>query len=143
MRSVVSTNEIYRFSFALVVEEVANFRNSVMALLRQRGWLVHGTNCAEEALRLLAHIAYNLIVLDSELPGMGGIDLVRMLQNAMEWREIRVVVVTSSSSPSLQSQVGGFGAFLASKSSWEIDLFEFLAAKQRVPSLGSSFGFDS
>jgi hypothetical protein len=70
-------NEIYRFSFALVVEEVANFRNSVMALLRQRGWLVHGTNCAEEALRLLAHIPYNLIVLDSELPGMGWIDLVR------------------------------------------------------------------
>ena len=54
-----------------------------MALLRQRGWLVHGTNCAEEALRLLAHIPYNLIVLDSELPGMGWIDLVRMLQNAI------------------------------------------------------------
>ena len=28
------------FSFALVVEEVANLRNSIVALLRERGWLV-------------------------------------------------------------------------------------------------------
>jgi CheY-like chemotaxis protein len=120
------------FSFALVVGEVANFRNSVMALLRERGWLVHGTNCAEEALRLLAHIPYNLIVLDSELPGMGVTDFVRMLQNSREWPAIRVVVITSSSSPSLQSHVGQCGAFLASKSSWENDLFEFLAAEEGV-----------
>ena len=81
------------FSFALVVEEVANFRNSVMALLRERGWLVHGTNGAEEALRLLAHIPYSLVVLNSELPGMGGVDFVRMLQNSRKWPAIRIVVV--------------------------------------------------
>ena len=121
------------FSFALVVEEVANFRNSIMALLRERGWLVHGTNCAEEALRLLAHIPYSLIVVDSELPGMGGIDFGRMLQNSKEWRAIRVVVISSSSSPSLQSQVGECGVYQASKSSWESDLFEFLAAEEGVP----------
>ena len=120
------------FSFALVVEEVANFRNSVMALLRERGWLVHGTNGAEEALRLLAHIPYSLIVLDSELSGIDGIDFVRVLQNSREWPAIRVVVISSSSSPSLQSQVGECGVFLACKSRWEIDLFEFLAAKQRI-----------
>ena len=120
------------FSFALVVEEVANIRNSIMALLRERGWLVHGTNCAEEALRLLAHIPYSLIVVDSELPGMGGIDFGRVLQRSREWRAIRVFVISSSSSPSLQSQVGECGVYQASKSSWEIDLFEFLAAQEGV-----------
>ena len=127
-----SEKERSGFSFALVVEEVANFRNSVMALLRQRGWLVHGTNGAEEALRLLAHIPYSLIVLDSELPGIGGIDFVRMLQNSREWPPIRIVVINSSTRSSLQSRVGESGAFLASKSSWEIDLFEFLAAQEGV-----------
>ena len=127
-----SEKERSGFSFALVVEEVANFRNSVMALLRQRGWLVHGTNGAEEALRLLAHIPYSLIVLDSELPGMGGIDFVRMLQNSREWPPIRIVVINSSTRSSLQSRVGESGAFLASKSSWEIDLFEFLGAQEGV-----------
>ena len=121
------------FSFALVVGKAANSRNSVMALLRERDWLVHGTNGSEEALRLLSHIPYNLIVVDSELPGMGVTDFVRLLQNSREWPPIRVVVITSSGSPSLQSQVGECGAFLASKASWENDLFEFLAAKQGVP----------
>ena len=69
---------------------------------------------------------------DSELPGMGVTDFVRLLQNSREWPAIRVVVITSSSSPDLQSQVGECGAFLANKSSWEIDLFEFLAAKEGV-----------
>jgi CheY-like chemotaxis protein len=121
------------FSFALVVEEVPNFRNSIMALLRERGWLVHGTNCAEEALRLLAHIPYSLIVVDSELPGMGGIDFGRVLQNSREWHAVRVVVISSSCSPSLQSQVEECGGFVTSKSSWEIGLFEFLAAEDGVP----------
>ena len=120
------------FSFALVVEEVANFRNSVMALLRERGWLVHGTTGAEEALRLLAHIPYSLIVLDSELPGIGGIDFLRVLQNSREWPPIRIVVISSSTRPGLGSRAGECGAFLASKSSWEIDLFEFLAAQEGV-----------
>ena len=69
---------------------------------------------------------------DSELPGMGVTDFVRLLQNSREWPAIRVVVITSSSSPDLQSQVGECGAFPANKSSWEIDLFEFLAAKEGV-----------
>ena len=120
------------FSFALVIEEVADFRNSIMGLLRERGWLVHGTNCAEEALRLLAHIPYSLIVVDAELPGMGGVDFGRVLQNSREWRAIRVVVIGSSSRPSLQGQGGECGAYQASKSSWESDLFEFLAAEESV-----------
>lgn len=120
------------FSFALVVEEVADLRNSIMGLLRERGWLVHGTNCAEEALRLLAHIPYSLIVVDAELPGMGGVDFGRVLQSSREWRAIRVVVIGSFSSPSLQGQIGECGAYQASKSSWESDLFEFLAAEEGV-----------
>jgi CheY-like chemotaxis protein len=114
------------FSFALVIEEAANFRNSVMALLRERGWLVHGTSRAEEAFSILAHIPYDLIVLDSELPGICGIDFVHILQNSREWRTIRLVVITSSNSPGLESQVAECGAFLARRARWESDLFEFL-----------------
>ena len=120
------------FSFALVVEEVANLRNSVMTLLRERGWLVHGTHDAEDALRLLAHIPYNLIVVDSELAGMGVIDFIRMLQNSRRWHAIRVVVISSSSNPSLQRQVEECGAFVTSKSSWDFDLFEFGAAQKGI-----------
>jgi DNA-binding response OmpR family regulator len=119
MHSGIYNMETYQnrtdFSFALVVEGAANFRNSVMALLRKRRWLVDGTNGAEEAFRLLAHIPYSLIVLDSELLGMGGVDFVRMLQNSRDWRAIRVAIITSSSSPSWQSHLGESGAFLIAR----------------------------
>jgi DNA-binding response OmpR family regulator len=120
-------------SFALVIEEALNFRNSVMALLREHGWLVHGTSRAEEAFSILAHIPYDLIVLDSELPGISGIDFVRILQNSREWRTIRVVVITSPDSPSFACQVAECGAFLARRSRWEDDLFEFLASERGIP----------
>ena len=115
-------------SFALVIEEAAQFRDSVMALLRKRGWLVHGINRAEQAFNILAHIPYDLIVLDSELPGICGIDFVRILQNSREWRTIQLVVVTSSKSASFASRVEECGAFLARRSTWEDDLSGFLSA---------------
>ena len=62
---------------------------------------------AEEAFKILAHIPYNLIVLDSELPGLCGIDFVRILQNSREWRTIRVAVITSPDSPSFASSGRG------------------------------------
>jgi CheY-like chemotaxis protein len=113
-------------SFALVIEEAANFRYSVMAVLRDRGWLVHGTSRAEAAFSILAHIPYDLIVLDSELPGICGIDFVHILHNSREWRTIRLVVITSSQSPGFASQVAECGAFLARRSKWEDDFSEFL-----------------
>ena len=116
------------FSFALVIEEAANFRDSVMALLRERRWLVHSTSRAEEAFNILARIPYDLIVLDSDLPGICGLDFVHILHNSKEWRTIRLVVITSSDSPSFASQITECGAFLARTSRWEDDLFECLAA---------------
>jgi CheY-like chemotaxis protein len=116
------------FSFALVIEEAPEFRDLVMALLRERGWLVHGTSRAEQAFSILAHIPYDLIVLDSELPGICGIDFVRILQNSREWRTIQLVVIKSSDSPSFASQFAERGAFLARRSTWEDDLSGFLSA---------------
>jgi CheY-like chemotaxis protein len=112
-------------SVALVIEEAADFRDSVMAFLRERSWLVHGTSRAEEAFSILVHIPYDLIVLDSELPGICGIDFIRILRSSREWRAIRVVVITSSDSSSFASRVVECGAFLARRSRWEDDLFGF------------------
>ncbi len=114
--------------FALVIEETESLRRPIVALLRERDWLVHGISRAEEAFNILAHIPYDLIVLDSELPGLCGIDFVRILQNSREWRTIRLVVITSSKSASFASQIAQCGAFLARRSRWEDDLLEFLSA---------------
>jgi CheY-like chemotaxis protein len=116
------------FSFALVINETASLRMSITALLRQCGWLVHGISRAEKAFNILADIPYDLIVLDSDLPGLSGIDFVRILQNSREWRTIRLVVITSSDGTSFASQIAQYGAFLARRSRWQDDLLEFLSA---------------
>ena len=118
-----------RLNFALVIGEANHLRHSVIALLREQGWLVHGVGRAEQALSILVHIPYNLIVLDSELPGMGAPDFVRMLRHSRERQTIRLVVINSSESANWESQVAECDAFLAKRSTWQDDLFGFLVAQ--------------
>jgi len=115
-----------RLNFALVIEEADGLRSSIVSLLRECGWLVHGVSRPEQAFSILAHIPYNLIVLDSELPGMGGIDFVRIMRNARKWQKIRRVVMMSSNAAGLTSEAAVYGTFLARKSMWKDDLLSFL-----------------
>jgi CheY-like chemotaxis protein len=125
--------EPLKFRFALVIEEQIPFRMSVVKALKAQDWFVHGIRRAEQAFPILAHIPYRLIVIDSELPGICGIEFVRILHNSREWRAIQLVVITSSQSVGLAAQVAECGAFLARKSRWQDDLFTFLSGYNKDP----------
>jgi CheY-like chemotaxis protein len=116
-----------RLNIALVVEEADNLRHSIISWLRECGWLVHGATRAEQALGVLPFIPYQLIVLDSELPGIGGMDFVRMMQNSRQWRAIRLVVMADIDGGNLASEAAECGAFVARRSRWEDDLSGFLS----------------
>jgi len=94
-----------RLKFALVVDEADSLRTSVIALLREHGWLVHAVSRAEHAFGLLVHIPYSLIVLDSELPGVCATDFVRILRNPNDWQTLQLVVINSSESANLAGQL--------------------------------------
>jgi PleD family two-component response regulator len=72
------------FRYALVIEEMDSVRTSIVNVLKAQDWFVHGILRAEQALHILAYIPYRLIVLDSELPGICGIDFVRILRMASD-----------------------------------------------------------
>jgi CheY-like chemotaxis protein len=127
-----------RLNFALVIGEANHHRRSVIALLREHGWLVHGVGRAEQALSILVHIPYNLIVLDSELPGMGAPDFVRMLRRSREWQTIRLVVINNSESAIWENQVAERDAFLVRRSTWQDDLFGFLVAHGEDSRMGNA-----
>lgn len=116
-------------NFALVIETAGNLRNSIIALLRGRGWLVHGVSRAEQAFSILHHIPYSLIVLDSELPGICPTDFVRILRTCRS-QTIRLVVINGPESPVFEEQIKDGDAFLVRRSMWEDDLFGFLVAYQ-------------
>jgi len=117
-----------KFRFALVVEECHSFRNAVVNVLKTQDWFVHGILRAEQALHILAYIPYRLIVIDSELPGISGIDFVRILHNSREWQTIQLVVMTSSQNVNLATELAECGAFLVRKSTWKDDLFSSLSS---------------
>jgi CheY-like chemotaxis protein len=127
-----------RLNFALVIGEANQLRHSVIELLREHGWLVHGVRQAEQALSILIHIPYNLIVLDSELPGMSAPDFVRMLRHSRERQTIRLVVINNSESANWESQVPKCDAFLAERSTWQDDLFGFLVAHGEDSRMGNA-----
>jgi DNA-binding response OmpR family regulator len=121
------------FRYALVIEQMDSLRTSIVSALRAQGWFVHGIRRAEQAFDILAHIPYNLVVIDSELPGIAGIDFVRILHNSREWRTIRMVIIASSQSAGFANQAAEYGAFLARKSRWKHDLFRFLSGYDGDP----------
>src|SRR5882757_1733468 len=71
-----------KFRFALVIEEADSLRMSLVNVLKAQGWHVHGIGRAERAFHILPHIPYSLIVIDSDLPGISGIDFVRILRDS-------------------------------------------------------------
>src|SRR6516162_3840418 len=115
-----------RLNFALVIGSEEKLRNSIVGVLKKRGWLVHGISRAEHAFGLLAHIPYNLIVLDSELPGISEADLLAIVQDARVCRAIRLVIITRPDEPNLASELVECGAFVARRWSLEDDLFGLL-----------------
>ena len=118
--------EELNFRSALVIEEADSLRYRIVLLLRRQGWIAHGVKQAEQALPVLTQIPYHLIVVDSELPGMSGIDFARILHTSREWRTIPLMIITSSLTEALAVKAREFGAFLAEKSDWEADLSSIL-----------------
>ncbi|MBV9272308.1 MAG: response regulator [Verrucomicrobia bacterium] len=127
-----------RLNFALVVEEKERLRSSIVTLLRERGWLVHGISRAEQAFVILAHIPYSLIILDSELPGIGGGGLARIIRNSGDWRPVRLVVITSSEAQTVATGLAQCGAILVRRSRWQEDLDGCLSDCQGNPKTTSN-----
>jgi CheY-like chemotaxis protein len=110
------------FRSALVIEKEDALRSSIVRFLKHQGWLVHGLRRAEQAFPIFAHVLYDLVLIDVELPGITGLDFVRILHNSREWRTIPLVVISASECPTIVTEILNSGAFLARKSVWKDDL---------------------
>ena len=128
-----STEEL---NFALAIEEAEQLRHSIVRVLRECGWLVHGMSQTAQAFNILAHIPYSLIVLNSEPAGICAADVVRFIQDSQQWQTIRLVIITDPDTINLDSEAGQLGAFLARRSKWEEDLVGFLSAHAEEPKTG-------
>jgi FixJ family two-component response regulator len=76
----------------LVVDDEVSVCKSVRRVLKKDGLTVDAALSGEEALELLSKRTYGVVVTDMMMPGVGGMDLIRIVKD--KWPEISVIMIT-------------------------------------------------
>jgi CheY-like chemotaxis protein len=94
----------------LVVEDDPSSCKLLRDVLQFKGYRFVEAESAEDGLRLVADERPALILMDVQLPGMSGIDALKILRGAAETSDIPVIAVTASVMHRQQSDliVAGF-----------------------------------
>jgi CheY-like chemotaxis protein len=114
------------FRSALVIEESAALRGSIVQVLKRRGWIAHGIKIAQ-AFPLLKCIPYHLIVIDGNASSLAAINFARTLRNSEAWNKIPLVMITDSPNEALAENLLEAGVHSARRSAWLSDLIKVLA----------------
>jgi len=112
MQAVPSLTSLSSGKDVLVVEDEARVRNMLNQALTQMGFRATFATSAEAANRLLAQSSFDIMILDLNLTGIGGIEFLQSLRK--QHKEIQVIILT------------GFGDLQAAKTAIHLDVVEFL-----------------
>ena len=77
---------------ALLVDDEPSFRKVLRTSLATSGFVVHEVTCGEEALEILAERSFDMVLLDLNMPGMGGIETCREIRTILP--NVGIVMVT-------------------------------------------------
>jgi two-component system, NtrC family, response regulator HydG len=81
---------------ALVVEDDGAILNLVKVVLERENFTVEGVSRAAAAIDLLSSVAYDLLIVDLMMPGIGGEQLLGYLEETQPTYLRRVIVTTAS-----------------------------------------------
>ena len=94
--TVSATGERRRSYRALIVEDDGAILQLVKIVLERENFTVEGVRNAGAAIELLASVAYDLLIIDLMLPGIGGEELLGFLEQTQPKYLRRVVMTTAS-----------------------------------------------
>ncbi len=99
----------------LVVDDDEQVRGLLARLLRVTGHVVEEAGSAEQASELLEHGVPDLILLDMQMPGKSGMELLRAIRSDPRFRLTPVVMVTGAATQALKVRAieAGVSEFLA------------------------------
>ncbi len=112
----------------LLVEDDTNVARSVTMILRNHGSIVDQTDTGEEALELVRHYDYDIVVLDLLLPDMEGYEVVRRMRAS----RVETPVLILSGLNRAGAKVKGFGMGADDFISKPFDREELIARIQAV-----------
>ncbi len=113
---------------ALLVEDEITAARGIALMLKSGGAVVDTADTGEEALELVRHYDYDVVVLDLMLPDMDGYDVVRRMRAGRI--EVPVLILSGLSRP--QAKVKGFGLGADDFITKPFDKAELLARIQAV-----------
>jgi len=96
----------------LLVEDEPRLRQFLIEEIAQMGFVAGGAGSAEEARRLMDTNPADILLLDLQLPGMGGMEFFRIVRQ--RWAETAVIVLT------------GYGALEMARQAIHLDVVDFL-----------------
>ncbi|HEY1922341.1 MAG TPA: response regulator [Tepidisphaeraceae bacterium] len=97
----------------LVVEDESRLRDLLLDVLPDMGYTPAAARSAEEAARIMESHPHDILLLDLQLPGMGGMDFFELVRD--RWPQTQVIIVT------------GFGELSAATRAIHLDVVDFLA----------------
>jgi two-component system cell cycle response regulator CtrA len=112
----------------LVVEDDANAARAIAMMLRSHGAICDQTDTGEEALELVRHYDYDIVVLDLLLPDMEGFEVVRRMRASRV--ETPVLILSGLNRPN--AKVKGFGMGADDYITKPFDKAELIARIQAV-----------
>jgi DNA-binding NtrC family response regulator len=92
----------------LVVDDEKNMRASLRTVLSDEGYQVRAVESAEEALNLLAHDEFFMVVTDARLGGMNGYEFLAKARS--QWPDLPVLMITAYATPKLAVEAIKAGA---------------------------------
>ena len=94
----------------LLVDDNEMNRDALSRRLRQRGFQVTLASDGREALALSGTTAFDLVLLDVEMPGLSGLDVLAELRRTRSATELPVIMVTARSEGADIVEAFGIGA---------------------------------
>ena len=113
-------------SKVLIVEDNARNMKLVRDILQVKGYTTLEARSAEEGIALAASRVPDLVLMDIQLPGMSGLEALRVLRARPDTARIRAIAVTASVMQQDRKLISdaGFDAYVGKP----ISLVEFLQA---------------
>ena len=96
----------------LIVEDEPRYRATLVDMVRVLGFDPHPAGAAERALHMAAQTQYSLAIIDLNLPGMGGLELLEKLH--ADHPTLRAIILT------------GYGDLEAAQKAIRLDVVDFL-----------------
>jgi len=108
MNNSMSSNTIS----VLIVDDDANYRNIMTGYLKNQGYDTLAVSSGEEAMEHLKNYYFHIVVSDLKLPGMSGIDLLKIIKS--KTKESEVIILT------------GFGSIDSAVTALKIGAYDYL-----------------